>query len=58
MKNFKKISRDQLKQVNGGGGGRENCKPQFMWVCEATGICGPESDAACNCYCIPIVPNP
>ncbi|WP_167025014.1 bacteriocin-like protein [Chryseobacterium sp. Tr-659] len=53
MKNFKKISREQLKQVNGGGIG--NCKPQYKWVCEATGICGPESDAACNCYCVPIV---
>ncbi|UKB81196.1 bacteriocin-like protein [Chryseobacterium sp. MEBOG07] len=55
MKNFKKISRDQLKQVNGGGGRDGICKPQYIWVCEATGICGPESDAACNCYCIPIV---
>ncbi|WP_172616992.1 MULTISPECIES: hypothetical protein [unclassified Chryseobacterium] len=55
MKNLKKISRDQLKQVAGGGNRDGICKPQYMWVCEATGICGPESDAACNCYCVPIV---
>lgn len=52
MKNFKKISRENLKAIKGGV---SVCKPQFMLICEATGICGPESDAACNCYCVPII---
>ena len=56
MKNFKKLSRENLRAINGNGGGRENCKPQYMWMCEATGICGVEPGAECNCYCIPIVP--
>ncbi|SFN15677.1 hypothetical protein SAMN05421594_1428 [Chryseobacterium oleae] len=55
MKNFKKISRESLKAIKGGGGRDGICKPGYMYVCEATGICGPEPDAACNCYCIPIL---
>lgn len=54
MNNFKKISREGLKQVNGGGGMDGVCKPHYKLICEATGICGPEPDAACNCYCVPI----
>ncbi|WP_410492524.1 bacteriocin-like protein [Chryseobacterium sp. 52] len=54
MKSFKKISRENLKSIQGGGQ-IGVCKPTYMLVCEATGICGPEEDAACNCYCIPII---
>lgn len=54
MKNFKKTSRDQLKKVNGGGNRDGVCQPQYMLICDAVGICGPEPDAACNCYCVPI----
>lgn len=58
MKNFKKISRENLKTIKGGGVPEGICKPGYKYMCEATGICGPEEDAACNCFCIPIIPNP
>lgn len=58
MKHLKKISRDQLKKVKGGDNRDGICRPGYMYVCDAVGICGPEEDAACNCYCFPIIPNP
>jgi len=58
MKNLKKISRGNLKAIKGGGVTDGICKPGYKFICEATGICGPEEDAACNCYCVPIIPNP
>ncbi|CAM3162585.1 bacteriocin-like protein [Chryseobacterium flavum] len=54
MKNFKKISRDHLKTIKGGNI-EGVCRPGYKYICEATGVCGPEPDAACNCYCIPII---
>ncbi|WP_157676776.1 bacteriocin-like protein [Chryseobacterium sp. T16E-39] len=53
MKNFKKISRENLKAIKGAGVPEGVCQPGYKYICEATGICGPEPDAACNCYCIP-----
>jgi len=54
MKNFKKISRDHLKTIKGGNI-EGVCRPGYKYICEATGVCGPEPEAACNCYCIPII---
>lgn len=58
MKNLKKISRENLRLIKGSGGPEGLCRPGYKYVCEAVGVCGPEEDAACNCYCFPIIPNP
>jgi|GEM_PF-807529 len=57
MKNFKKISRESLKSIRGGGVPEGICKPGYKYMCDAVGICGTEIDDACNCFCIKINPN-
>jgi hypothetical protein len=52
MKNFKKISRENLKAIKGGIG---FCKAGYMYFCDDISICDPEIGVPCNCYCIPIV---
>lgn len=50
MKNLKKISRDQLKQVNGGVGA---CSPGYVFRCPSIDICDPEhgfDNCPCGCY--------
>ncbi|BAP32064.1 anaerobic ribonucleoside-triphosphate reductase large subunit [Chryseobacterium sp. StRB126] len=50
MKNLKKISRDQLKQVKGGAG---YCKPGYKYICYDIGICDPSLGEYCSCECVP-----
>ncbi|AZA83495.1 hypothetical protein C1637_15455 [Chryseobacterium lactis] len=55
MKNFKKISREQLKQVAGGGPsgpGVGNCRVGYIYLCKAEGICD-DDKTECVCLCVP-----
>jgi len=55
MKNLKKISRNQLKQVNGGAG-VPNCKIGYIYMCGAMGICDDNTgEDDCLCICRPII---
>ncbi|WP_223559190.1 bacteriocin-like protein [Chryseobacterium lathyri] len=58
MKNLKKVSREQLKQVNGGSG-TPRCKIGFIYRCDAIGVCDELSGLEdCLCGCKPVIPNP
>ncbi len=55
MKNLKKISRNQLKQVKGGDS-TPVCGPGLYYVCEAVGQCDEISGVEdCLCACKPRV---
>ena len=56
MKNLKKISREQLKEVKGAGiPGQITCKPGYVYRCDAEGACIPEQNIwDCLCGCVPI----
>lgn len=55
MKNLKKISRDGLKSVLGGGNMPPICRIGFIYRCDAIGVCAPEYDQYdCICGCVPV----
>ncbi|SHF25715.1 bacteriocin-like protein [Chryseobacterium takakiae] len=62
MKNLKKISREQLKQVKGAGPDLPACPVGYFWKCEANGVCDETFDewnCFCGCYPVEIIlPNP
>ncbi|SHK10006.1 bacteriocin-like protein [Chryseobacterium polytrichastri] len=52
MKNFKKISREELKKVNGGA---DKCGPGFILKCDSFGQCDSSTGLEdCICICIHI----
>ncbi|MGG5207534.1 bacteriocin-like protein [Chryseobacterium sp. MIQD13] len=52
MKNLKKLTRENLKQVQGGTT-IPHCPPRMIYRCEAVGVCAPEFDQYdCVCGCI------
>ncbi len=57
MKNLKKISREQLKQVKGAGPNVPACPRGYLWRCEAIGVCDEVFDQwDCLCGCYPVDP--
>lgn len=57
MKNLKKVSREQLKQVKGGGAPR--CKVGFIYRCDSVGVCDELTGLEdCLCGCKPVVDLP
>ena len=55
MKNFKKISREELKHVKGSGPsgpGIGHCRAGYMYICFAEGICDDDT-MECICGCVP-----
>ena len=57
MKNFKKISREQLKQVRGAGAipNPTTCSKGYIYMCQAEGASFPEQGIwDCACGCVPI----
>ncbi len=53
MKNFKKLTREDLKNV-AGGGSVPNCPVGYIYMCQAVGACFPEQDIwDCACGCVP-----
>lgn len=50
MKNFKKISREQLKQVQGGFV-IPVCPPKYRLICTSVEICD-EDQPNCSCSCV------
>jgi len=58
MKNLKKISREQLRQVKGAGG-VPNCKVGYIYKCESYGVCDDlTGQDDCLCGCRPVVVHP
>ncbi|WP_410493893.1 bacteriocin-like protein [Chryseobacterium sp. T16E-39] len=58
MKNFKKISREQLKNVQGAGS-LPQCPVGYIYRCEAVGVCDEisgQDDCACGCVVKPVRP--
>ncbi|MCT2562640.1 bacteriocin-like protein [Chryseobacterium herbae] len=61
MKNLKKISREELKQLKGGGPNVPTCPRGAIWRCEALGICDEnfdQWDCLCGCYPVNTLPFP
>lgn len=55
MKNLKKITREQLKEVQGGGSVPQ-CRVGYIYRCEAVGQCDETQDLYdCVCGCVPRV---
>lgn len=55
MKNLKKISREQLRKIQGGDTPPQ-CRVGYIYICNAVGACIPEADMYdCVCGCVPRV---
>jgi len=53
MKNLKKVSREQLKQIKGGAIGGI-CAPGYYLQCLSVGQCDEAQDLfECSCHCVP-----
>ncbi|WP_410470240.1 bacteriocin-like protein [Chryseobacterium sp. FH2] len=58
MKNLKKISREQLKQVQGGSSVPQ-CQIGYIYKCDSFGICDETTGQDdCVCGCVPKVVLP
>ena len=56
MKNLKKISREQLKEVQGGVTPFPQCPYGYTYKCEAVGVCDETTGQDdCLCGCVPRV---
>ncbi|RQO40422.1 hypothetical protein DBR39_05595 [Chryseobacterium sp. KBW03] len=55
MKNFKKLTRDNLKDISGGAGPIPHCRVGYIYMCQAEAACFPDQDIwDCACGCVPV----